>query len=918
MEKTTFYPRLMLRLPAWSIEDAGQQIHHLLKNRDFLDAVKLASDAAYQKMGKAAFNPVLMSTSLKDSLLRYHQRMCRRATPFGLFASVGLVEWQQAENEIVVTKSKKLMVYEDQNEYPGQAEIYQLNPLMYQAGSKYRIHDHGEAGGAYFLTEVSLDSIPDEIAARRDALSRKELLYILKKEGLKRKDAEVYLHRLLTEQILIEKPRQQAGQARRVNDSDEKLGSEGYTCSFHCTTGGVPEKVQQELKEGLSILNALFGRAKQHGMEEFKNRFRMLYDRRCVSLLEALDAEVGIAYASCLPEKQEVAWSAAHTLLLQKWTAASANGTDIVFDGTEKLLKENTEHVNYPPGMMAMFTRNGGLLNLKGAGGCTAVALPGRFTLFSEEFTRFCRDICLQEKQLNPDVIFADISFAGSPGQLLLNRHRVLRDMQVSLYGALAEKDENQLPLHDLYLVLHHNELMMFSKTLGKRIVPRISSAYNYHHSKSYLVHFLGDLQYEGLSSGFTSRLEEFFPGQYHYPRLRYRDVILAPASWRLDAGFTRKLSSVSEEEASSLFLAEWRKRGMPDQLCYGQYDQRMFVCPGDNQSVQLMLRYLRNREGACMLTENLDEGSPATVKDGQGKPFAAEYIAFLHNNSASYQAAPVELLYQYSWKRDFFPLQEWHYLKFYMAPEAMDEFLVEKVMPFVEGQQAQDHLFLWHFLRFRDSSHHLRLRMKSSSGNDGALLTAIKTWLATLESEPGIFNVSIDTYEREIERYAEVGLEVAEVLFMRSSEWALAQIAQVEIQQERMLQAIHLLQRLMELRLTPEDIRIVCRKSYETYFENISGTHERRGFDQAFREMKNNLLENDGKRAVLPAAEEESFRQLAAELQPEVYSNFVADFFHLHVNRLTGEHPRAKEALCYYSLEKLLISRAAVASLRS
>ncbi|MEN0083203.1 MAG: thiopeptide-type bacteriocin biosynthesis protein [Leifsonia sp.] len=130
-----------------------------------------------------------------------------------------------------------------------------------------------------------------------------------------------------------------------------------------------------------------------------------------------------------------------------------------------------------------------------------------------------------------------------------------------------------------------------------------------------------------------------------------------------------------------------------------------------------------------------------------------------------------------------------------------VEELLVERVAPFLDGRQADGTIQSWYFLRYWTGGPHLRFRV---SGADGAGVARIGQYLeeaairenaadeidaesyfaafgdagvgASLERDGALV---IAQYEAEIERYGgSAAISIAESLFVRSSELARAVIA--------------------------------------------------------------------------------------------------------------------------------------------
>ena len=127
---------------------------------------------------------------------------------------------------------------------------------------------------------------------------------------------------------------------------------------------------------------------------------------------------------------------------------------------------------------------------------------------------------------------------------------------------------------------------------------------------------------------------------------------------------------------------------------------------------------------------------------------------------------------------RAYPPGSEWLYLKLYCGPASADRLLVE-LAPLLRGTGTQGLWDRWHFVRYRDPEHHLRLRFHGQPG----LLVAELLPLVHAHLEQGLANGllwrwQVDTFEPEWERYGgPVGLALAEAWFHDDSQSILDQL---------------------------------------------------------------------------------------------------------------------------------------------
>jgi thiopeptide-type bacteriocin biosynthesis protein len=123
--------------------------------------------------------------------------------------------------------------------------------------------------------------------------------------------------------------------------------------------------------------------------------------------------------------------------------------------------------------------------------------------------------------------------------------------------------------------------------------------------------------------------------------------------------------------------------------------------------------------------------------------------------------------------RRSFPPGSEWLFVKLYAGVATADQMLRETVAPVVREAVDRGLTDRWFFVRYVDPQPHLRVRFH---GAPDALLGSVWPLLqaaaAPLLDDGRIRRLTIDTYEREVERYGgPAGIELAEQVFHADSD---------------------------------------------------------------------------------------------------------------------------------------------------
>lgn len=122
--------------------------------------------------------------------------------------------------------------------------------------------------------------------------------------------------------------------------------------------------------------------------------------------------------------------------------------------------------------------------------------------------------------------------------------------------------------------------------------------------------------------------------------------------------------------------------------------------------------------------------------------------------------------------QRSFIIGGEWLSYKIYTGVKTADIIIDEIIKPAVDHLKEINAIKSWFFIRYSDPNPHLRLRFKcSSSPQLLEIINCLHPYLDKFLKQDLISRVQIDTYNREIERYGSITMELAESLFCFDSE---------------------------------------------------------------------------------------------------------------------------------------------------
>lgn len=712
-----------------------------------------------------------------------------------------------------------------------------------------------------------------------------------------------------------------------------------YANTGRPVSGLVNIQHQQQLKDALHCLRLLSQPGQPKMLADFIKQFKERFDLQKVPLLQALDPETGIAYGtsgamlSVSPLMQDmyfdhnhamaenIQWSVVHRLLFNKWNSSANPRNEIVIE-EEDLAAIEEPLLPIPPSISVIFRLYDDTIVIESAGGASATALIGRFTLLSSDIKSIADKVARHEQDSNPDVIFAEINQLTDDHVDNINRRLPVYDHEIAINVPCSLNQDKQIDPSDLLLSVVNDELVMESVKLKKRVIPRLSTAYNYHNHQLNLFRFLGDLQHHGVHSNLMLDLETMFPGMPFYPRVTYRQTILCLAKWYLFEKDIKCITQANGNEAIQKVQQLRADKHWPTHIALGQTDQQLIFNLDDEREILLFADCIKT-ESRVKLTEHLMPYATRVTDDG-GKQMVNQFIAMVLSADKTYRPLPNRAVITAAKQtREFIAGSKWIYFKIYCTPGRANHLLTKKILPVLRSLK-QGEVQCWFFVRYADTAPHIRLRINVKEEFLGNILVLLKIKLAADVRYQLIKEYKADVYRRELERYGADIIEDVEKVFEASSELVINYLklttaptfnftyhslaivsvaAIVSMFFEDINGQINFTQQIAHsFSLEHKDVKtvkVLLDKKYrslkdeiaqllankETYYKRLKLTHA----DFKLREHVGTII------------------NLARDFTAERKARLAADIIHMHLNRLFPDEQRYQELIIYHCLYKHL-----------
>ena len=315
--------------------------------------------------------------------------------------------------------------------------------------------------------------------------------------------------------------------------------------------------IKTRLQEVLRLFTTLTPNRSSR-LSTFIRKFRERYESEAIPLLEALDPNIGIGYGNDLPggkhsllqelktmkthnrqpQHKSIVFSPYEQIIVRKLNLHSSIEMDtILLNDNDFPNKSNYETLSYPSiGCMYKYIgKQNGVdvisdIQFMGPSACKMIS---RFSSECSEFNSLCENICRHENAINENAIYCEISHLPKDHMGNILSRPCWRDAicYYMTFPQYSSRDIVEIKLTDLYIKLENGKLIIWSKTLEKQIIPRITSAYNYYYDTTPLYQFLGDMQNGGVNENMSLSIKNLLQIKHYIPRVQYKNIILSKRS---------------------------------------------------------------------------------------------------------------------------------------------------------------------------------------------------------------------------------------------------------------------------------------------------------------------------------------------------------------------------------------------------
>lgn len=660
-----------------------------LNDSFFRNAICVASYSFYEQLQnelKKEHPDSDTRLKLEISLYKYYSRMCTRSTPFGLFSGMTSGEFlyenqfstdfnalkvsEQFDNSFLYKIAKNEFVCKGENIF-----LF-LNNTMKRYGNKYRYIEEfvKEQDGkkSFSVSQTEHNSILNKVLSlSKNGITKDELIEKINAsfEEYEYDEIEDYIILLIKNQVLItdleikiydnyfESLQQVLNNSKINTELQKKLldydhlnndqlkniedkaniilkNNDFKNNPFKCTLTlsknqiSLDQKITAKFKKVISFLNTISPKVKS-GIDVFAEKFFSKYEYQEISLLEALDGDLGIGF----PVEEKYSIKNNFTDDIKPFITKDYKSSNIVLDKFLQIIqdkifiadqsKNKTVYLtdgDFPEksptwndlpntiyGFVKLFDEKENFkMAVSGFGGSSALNLISRFYNSDKEISSIVAEIAQKEKDLlakenignTIQYIIAEVIFNPDNHVSNVLEHPLLFDYFIPVLGSPESgNDSTAILLEDIYLRIGSDgKLILWCKKLHAAIRPILANAHNYANSKLGIYKFLGEFQnYNkrtsiGFSFGNLKKIYSFIP------RFEYDHIVISEARWFIPSiEFEEIKKQINNTDELFTIMGELQnKYELPKYVLFVEGDNELLIDFKSHMSIRVLLNMIK------------------------------------------------------------------------------------------------------------------------------------------------------------------------------------------------------------------------------------------------------------------------------------------------------------------------------------
>lgn len=401
----------------------------------------------------------------------------------------------------------------------------------------------------------------------------------------------------------------------------------------------------------------------------------------------------------------------------------------------------------------------------------------GRFSHMMTEPNEFFEELDKRNIELidSKEYVTCEISYLPSEvrnANVTRNIHG--SEYEMSLFTNGSKDNLYRIKLDDIFIGLENNIFYAKSKTLNKKLVLTINNMLNPQTAPN-AIRFLNDISLDEKKLWYKFAWNDVYKYFSYIPAIKYKNFVIMPETWKMNK-VNMKINKKTEFNQFKKEFNNYRtKYGVPQYVYITFADNRILLNLDNEQCVKILYHECKNSFNEIILNSYEDEG--VNIVKESDKDYVCELVipltkikqeAIGDKVSAKMLSSDIS---SFSKERVKDPFDDWLYIKLYGTSSNVDDLIAYYISEFCNELVEEELINKYFFMRYVDPEQHIRLRLNSNQEKLLMIYPKIKEWLSMIKKRGLMTYFSIDSYDREIERYGGIELiDIAERVFFFDS----------------------------------------------------------------------------------------------------------------------------------------------------
>lgn len=337
-------------------------------------------------------------------------------------------------------------------------------------------------------------------------------------------------------------------------------------------------------------------------------------------------------------------------------------------------------------------------------------------------------------------------------------------DYEISLFTNGRKDNISRLKLDDIFIGIENNQFYAKSKTLNKKLLITMNNMLNSQAAPN-AIRFLYDISLEGKKLWYDFPWNDVYKNFSYVPAIKYKNFTICAETWRLNRINMKMTKKTEFNKFKEMFKDYCSQYNVPKYVYLTFADNRILLNSENEECMKILFHECKNTFEEIVLNSYEYDGSNI-VKNGD-YDYTCELVVPLikvkkEEIIQTKFSKKLNNISSLSSDRIKDPFDEWIYLKLYGTSSNADDLIAYSISEYCNNLVKNKNINKYFFMRYVDPEQHIRLRLNGEENKLLEIYPDLRKWLNSLKEEGFMTHFSLDSYDREIERYG--GLELIDV----------------------------------------------------------------------------------------------------------------------------------------------------------